>query len=72
MLLLLCRRSPEEQGWQRRGDAEARGADFDASDGGARRHFKVGGVDLRIYIYYSLILETEQCSLVVIKMLRIL
>ena len=33
------------QGWQRRGDAEARGADFDASDGGAKRCFEVGGVN---------------------------
>jgi hypothetical protein len=39
------------QGWQRRGDAEARGADFDASDGGARRPFKVGGVKLVIYSF---------------------
>ena len=47
------RRGPAAaQGWQRRGDAEARGADFDASDGGARRRFEVGGVDFEILTSY--------------------
>ncbi len=40
------------QGWQRRGDAEARGADFDA--GGARRRFEVGGVEAMIYSFIEL------------------
>ncbi len=32
------------EGWQRRGDAEAPDADFDSFNGGAKRHFEVGGV----------------------------
>ncbi len=45
-------RGGDAQGWQRRGDAEARGADFDASDGGARRRFEVGGVDFDLLSLY--------------------
>jgi hypothetical protein len=40
------------QGWWRREACEARGVDFDASDGGARRRFVIGGVrNQNIYTY---------------------
>jgi hypothetical protein len=43
---------PAGQGWRRREACEARGADFDASDGGARRRFEIGGVrNQNIYIF---------------------
>ncbi len=34
------------QGWRRREVWEARGADFDASSGGARRRFEIGGMSM--------------------------
>jgi hypothetical protein len=37
-------RRTRRQGWRWREAWEARGADFDASGGGARRRFEVGGV----------------------------
>ena len=52
-----CSMHTSKQGRQRRGDAEARGADFYASDGGARRRFEVGGVNFVVlcnfYVYAS-------------------
>ncbi len=49
------------QGWRRREACEARGVDFDASDGGARRRFVIGGVR-NLNIYTSNVAMSQKCS----------
>ena len=43
---------------------EARGAKFDASDGGARRRFEVGGANFLNYMKF--ILQTAMCAFSVV------